>query len=44
MKKILIPIIAALAFIASSCMAHGSVCNTYTDNTTPQVEKSIQDL
>lgn len=44
MKKILIPAIAVLAFIVSSCMAQGHVCNTYTDNTTPQIEGSVQDL
>lgn len=44
MKKILFSTIALLVFIVSSCVSRGNVCNTYTDNVTPQVQKSVQDL
>lgn len=41
MKKLVLPILFALgALLLSSCYQH-QVCNTYTDNNTPQMEKSV---
>ncbi len=39
MKKLLLPILFALGALCLSSCYHHQVCNTYTDNSTPQIEK-----